>query len=175
MVFLLNSVKIFIGIFFVCAAQFVYSDNVAQGAVATASSVYTPLNRLPSYAIDDDRVTFWSSTTQGSESAPQWLEVDLGANYKLSEIVLYGHDTDRYDATYSNIYNLYVSTSVDENGDVIWGDVVHSGELFDGPDYYDEIAMCDREVRFIKYEVIGGKHWAFLNELRAVVDSQTSN
>jgi hypothetical protein len=168
-----NAAKILVGILSLGWAQFACADNVSLGGVATASSVYSPLNRLPSFAIDNDPVTFWSATTRGSVSVPQWIQVDLGASFKLSEIGLYGHDTDYYDSTFSNIYNLYVSNSVNEIGDIVWGEVIQSGELFDSPDYFDVIPMFGQEIRYIKYEVVGGKHWAYLNELRAVVDQQT--
>jgi len=57
--------------------------NVALNKKATASSTDSP-QHAAAYAVDGNTTTRWSS----AYSDPQWIEVDLGAHYTISEIDL---------------------------------------------------------------------------------------
>ena len=57
-----------------------YTDNVAMGKKATASSDYSD----PALAVDGNVETFWNSGAM----SPAWYQVDLGQAYKLSEASL---------------------------------------------------------------------------------------
>jgi hypothetical protein len=72
--------------------------NIALYKVATASSLenasYPATN-----AVDGNPTTRWSSAF----SDPQWIYVDLGATYNISEVVLY------WEAAYGKSYQIQVS------------------------------------------------------------------
>ncbi|WP_309383089.1 discoidin domain-containing protein [Cerasicoccus frondis] len=88
--------------------------NVALGKVATASS--TNGGSLPSRAIDGDTSSSgsrWMSSS--SEAYPQWIEVDLGSDYDITEIN-YIQSTQRVDDYEIQVWNgsswLPVATGV---------------------------------------------------------------
>jgi hypothetical protein len=53
--------------------------EIAHGRPATASGSY--LSSLPDSAFDGDTATAWNS----GNHAPQWIEVDLGADFPITE------------------------------------------------------------------------------------------
>jgi hypothetical protein len=73
--------------------------NLALNSTATASSSERD-GTGPSYAVDGDQATRWSS----GFSDPQWLRVDLGAKWQISQIRL---NWERADAT---AYRVEIST-----------------------------------------------------------------
>jgi serine/threonine protein kinase len=75
--------------------------NLALDGTATASSLEGPgLGRQASYAIDGDPGTRWGS----GFSDPQWLRVDLGARWQISEIRL------DWENAYATAYRVEIST-----------------------------------------------------------------
>ncbi|RSM72520.1 sialidase [Actinoplanes sp. ATCC 53533] len=71
---------------------------VSQGKTATASS--TENGTFPaSAAVDGDTGTRWSSAF----SDPQWIRVDLGASYAISQVVL------NWEAAYASAYQIQTS------------------------------------------------------------------
>ncbi|GIF26816.1 hypothetical protein Ate02nite_95460 [Paractinoplanes tereljensis] len=75
--------------------------NLALDGTATASSMEgTGLARQPSYAIDGDPGTRWSS----GFSDPQWLRVDLGTTWPISEIRL------NWENAHATAYRVELST-----------------------------------------------------------------
>jgi len=71
---------------------------VSQGKTATASS--TENGTFPaSAAVDGDAGTRWSSAF----SDPQWIRVDLGASYAISQVVL------NWEAAYASAYQIQTS------------------------------------------------------------------
>ncbi|QEO10820.1 discoidin domain-containing protein [Protaetiibacter larvae] len=83
------------------------STNVAQGKTATASSS-SNAQQSAAAAVDGDLGTRWSA----SESATNWLQVDLGANYALNRVTI------EWEAAYATGYKLQRSP----NG-TTWTDV----------------------------------------------------
>ena len=75
--------------------------NLALDGTATASSTEGPgSGRQASYAIDGDLATRWSSAF----SDPQWLRVDLGARWQISEIRL------NWENAHATAYRVELST-----------------------------------------------------------------
>jgi hypothetical protein len=73
--------------------------NLALGSRATASSVERSSWR-PTYAIDNNTATRWSS----GFSDPQWLTVDLGKSWEISEVLL------RWENAHATAYRVELST-----------------------------------------------------------------
>jgi hypothetical protein len=75
--------------------------DLALDGTATASSLEGPgTGRQASYAIDGDPATRWSS----GFSDPQWLRVDLGARWQISEIRL------NWENAHATAYRVELST-----------------------------------------------------------------
>ena len=124
--------------------------------VASANSEYYPASR----AIDGDRDTSWAAASHGTPTNPYWLQVDLENQYSVDQIVLVFTHSGIY-AGYTNVYNLYNSTDGTN-----WN-LIQSGTLYDSTtDYVYPITLNDHNLtQFVKYEVIGGTHWAQLYEM----------
>jgi hypothetical protein len=73
--------------------------NLALGSRATASSVERSAWG-PAYAIDNNTATRWSS----GFSDPQWLTVDLGKSWEISEVLL------RWENAHATAYRVELST-----------------------------------------------------------------
>ncbi len=76
------------------------ATNVALGKTATASSVDNA-SRPASLAVDGNINTRWSS----AYSAPQWIQIDLGAVYDISQVVL------RWETAYGSAYEIQTSNN----------------------------------------------------------------
>lgn len=127
--------------------------------VASANAYYEPLNWVPAQAIDDNWETRWEAPGRGSSLNPYWLQVDLQGTYEIDTIVLVGPKTTQW-VGYTNDYNLYNST----NG-TAWTKIA-SGTLIDTTDYVHTIYLTSNQsMRYAKYEVVGGNHWAKLYEM----------
>ena len=76
-----------------------YNSNLVTGSTITASSEYTPDNRLAFYAGDGDLNTFWSSNFWASPTDYQWLAADLGVPTTVKRWVVrhYGGAEDPQD------------------------------------------------------------------------------
>ncbi len=66
----------------VCSGSTPVPQNLAKGKTAVASSVETGTTYVAANATDGSYTTRWSSAF----SDPQWVYVDLGANYDISEV-----------------------------------------------------------------------------------------
>lgn len=107
----------------------------------------------------------WNAGTHGTADAPQWLRLDLGAVYQLSEAELrFTYNGSRY-AGFSNVYEF--RTSLDGSS---W-QVAASGTLVDGSTasalnhLWTWSTGSGPLARFVEYRVVGGSHWAALGEL----------
>ncbi|MDG6106304.1 cellulose binding domain-containing protein [Dactylosporangium aurantiacum] len=75
------------------------SGNLALRRPVTASST-EGAGLSPANAVDGDRTTRWSSLY----ADPQWLQVDLGADYPVRQVIL------RWEAAYARSYQVQTST-----------------------------------------------------------------
>jgi glucose/arabinose dehydrogenase len=91
------------------ADQFRYTGavNRALGRPATASSIEST-GLEASKAVDGDPSTRWSSAF----SDPQWISVDLGSTYGISEVIL------RWETAYGSTYKVQAS-----NDAITWSDL----------------------------------------------------
>jgi hypothetical protein len=125
---------------------------------ASANSTYSN----PSLAIDGNWENSWVIAGLGSPANPLWLQVNLQKKYQVDQINLVFAHSGTYTG-YTNNYNLYTSV----NG-VNWN-LVRSGTLVDSLDpavYVTPIPLTSNQVfQYVKYEVVGGTHWAQLCEM----------
>jgi len=136
--------------------------NVALGGSATANSVNGP--NPASNTIDGLSTTNWSGGSIGTEVSPDWLVVDLGEEFDLYEVGVYGKDTSAPDTKYLG-YNLYFSNSTS------FGAAYASGQsLWNSASGYYDIFKVDLTARYIKFEVDGWNQWSHLYELEAWAD-----
>jgi hypothetical protein len=125
-------------------------------------------------AIDGDYASMWNAGSHASSSNPHWLEVDLQQNRQVREIAVNSMiwwAGDQYPGL-TNVYNLYVSSDGSS-----WT-LIGSGTLTDSTDpeaYSDRHILSDQmpAIRYVKYEVVGGTHWAHLVEMEVLVNSST--
>ena len=144
--------------------------------IASADATY--LDSLARKAIDGDYSSLWGAGGFGSSSNPHWWKVDLQQNRQVSEIVVNSQtwstgDPSRYLGC-TNVYNLYVSSDGSS-----WT-LIGSGTIAQSTDpevYSDRHILSDQmpAFRYVKYEVVGGTHWAHLVEMEVLVDSGTDH
>jgi hypothetical protein len=126
-------------------------------------------NYLALKAIDNDTSTYWRAISHGTPTDPKWLVVDLGNVYKVDHIELWGQDSPEYQWYYidyklmgsidgSNFTLLSIGTLTDPA-------TVNppTQEYYDY--FYDNISVASN-MRYVKFEVIGGTHDAHLNEIK---------
>jgi chitosanase len=76
------------------------NTNLAYQKTATSSSNESS-SLLPAKAVDGSTSTRWAST-EGVD--PQWIEIDLGANYAVNKVVL------KWEAAYAKAYSIQLSS-----------------------------------------------------------------
>ena len=158
---------------FALLSTFAYAgteQNVAFGAATKTNSAYPGCGAAN--AVDGNRDVHWSASGWASPQNPLWLAVDLGQVYNLSHVDLYSHEFGGSYYGYGIDYNLYYSTdSAAWDSDTSWTYIASGGlytvESLDG--YADFINFSGKSVRYLKFEVTGGSHWAHLYELEAYV------
>ncbi|WFE34584.1 discoidin domain-containing protein [Micromonospora sp. WMMD975] len=91
--------------------------NLALGRPVTASSV-EGANWAAAHAVDGDLGTRWGSQF----SDPQWLTVDLGAQWRINEVVL------RWDSARAFVYRLEVSVD-GRRWTKVYGTILGAGEV----------------------------------------------
>jgi hypothetical protein len=143
--------------------------SLNPSTIALADDVYDGTDLYGAFrAIDGDQGSLWSASGFGSASNSHWLIVDLGSAFNITTITLKGPYTGTYPPNYNNDYILYTSI----NG-ADW-QVLGAGSLFDSAEgYINTIDTAGLVARYAKYEVVGGLHWAHLNEFQ-IWGEQTS-
>jgi hypothetical protein len=128
--------------------------------VAIANATYN--GYLSFLAIDADWETHWAAPAHATLENPFWLQVDLQKSYKVDQIVLVFEHSGTY-LGYSNVYNLYGS-----NDGINWN-LIQSGTLIESTDpavYVTTIPLAANQIiRYARYEVVGGSHWAGIYEV----------
>lgn len=137
--------------------------NIALNKPASSNGVY--LDFWPSKAVDGSRATWWNGPTLGSLASPLWLKVDLEGVYSVDLIVLKGPDIASTNVGHYIDYSLY--SSVDDQD---WTSI-GSGRLVDTLDPIDEVALGGVHMRYIRFDVVGGTHWAHLSEMEVYTAS----
>ena len=128
--------------------------------VASANATYDVL--YPALVIDANWETQWAGPDHGTPENPFWLQVDLQKRYMVDQIILVFSHNPSYPG-YTNVYNLYTSA------DGINWNLVRSGTLVDSLDpavYVTTIPLAANQIiRYARYEVVGGTHWANIFEM----------
>jgi len=83
----------------VCSGSTPVPQNLAKGKTAVASSVETSTTYVANNVTDGSYTTRWSSAF----SDPQWVYVDLGANYDINEVKI------TWETAYATAYQVQVS------------------------------------------------------------------
>jgi F5/8 type C domain/Cellulase (glycosyl hydrolase family 5) len=133
-------------------AAFCQSSALASAATApdlalsrptVASSVYSS-SYPASAAVDGSLSTRWSS----SFSDPQWIYVDLGATYKINEVVL------NWETAYGKAYQIQVSTNA-----VNWTTIYSTTTGTGGVNTLTGLSGTGRYVRM--YGTVRGTRWGY--------------
>jgi len=149
-----------------------YADQVNIApiyGVASADTYWS--DSLPGNAIDGDRVTLWNAGTWATVGSPHWLVIDLQGEFSVNSIVVVGVEHSLgfpWAFGYTNEYNLYKSTSGTD-----WT-LVGSGTWAQDTDpdiYTNSYQLSGSPVRYIKYEVVGGSHWAAVHEIEVFAEN----
>ena len=135
------------------------SVNVALGKPAIANESYE--GQGPENVVDGDLATQWSGPSWGTPENPYWVRIDLEGLYRPDRIVLYGVETG------GQFPGYFVNYVLDYSTDSTTWHLIQTGTLYDDPiDCIDDIALPGtEEMRYIRYTVDGGTHWANLREL----------
>lgn len=110
----------------------------------------------------------WNAGTWASALAPAWVRVDLGRLAQIDTVTLRFTDNQGGWNGYENLYELRGSA----DGQA-W-QLLGSGSLVDMAgntdaltDTYHWAAGAQPALRLLEYRVVGGRHWAALDELDA--------
>ena len=119
------------------------SSNIALYKVATASSLESS-SYPATNAFDGNLNTRWSSAW----SDPQWIQVDLGATYNISEVVLY------WETAYGKNYQIQVSSDATN-----WNTIYSTTNGPGGTEYLTGLSGTGRYVRM--YGTVRGTQWGY--------------
>jgi hypothetical protein len=136
--------------------------NIANQCLTSADA--TASGYALNSAIDGNLLTLWSAGSNGTQSNPHWWKCDLQGNWQVSQITVNMQPwSGSLYRGYTNVYNLYIS-----NDGNIWN-LIGSGTIAEETDpaaYSDTYTLSTgTSIRYIKYEVVGGSHWADLGEI----------
>jgi hypothetical protein len=147
----------------VLAGQSNAAINIALGKPAsTNKNIWS--DYWPSKAVDGDIETIWSADHHGNPADPTWLKVDLEDVFAVKQIVLKVRTWQTQYAGYYVDYILYSS----EDGQA-WEEI-GQGRLIDFDDPTDTIELNGESIRYLRYDVVGGTHWANLHEIEVYVE-----
>lgn len=123
----------------------VFRQNIAQGKTATQSS--TAYNGSASRAVDGntDGAYTSNSTTHTNSEAGTWWKVDLGANYSINNIKVFGRDYECSDRL--NDYYVYI---LDSNQNVVW-----SNHQTSYPNPMTAVTVGGTSGRYVKIQLTG--------------------
>jgi hypothetical protein len=137
--------------------------------IASADASWS--QRPPQLAIDGaiTGLSHWSAGSHATPSNPHWLVVDLQSAYPVGQITVSGlpHLVGGPFFGYTNDYNLYTSTD-----GANWTPVASDSwaEDTDPSIYSDTYMLSGDPLRYVKYEVVGGTHWADVEEIMTFAD-----
>jgi hypothetical protein len=143
-----------------------FAANIALNKPATASTWIEGF--AIGDAVDGDFMTGWNAGRSATIAQPEWLKVDLENIYDVTSITLKGvQHYDQWAGRYED-YNLYISL---DNQD--WSKI-GNGRLIGYNDPIDTYQFSQgMEMRYIKFEVVGGTLWSHLYEMEVVPEPAT--
>ncbi len=148
--------------------------NIAPTNGIATAGVFIDFFHRPQLAIDGDRLgTMWNAGSFASGTSPHWLVVNLQRPFKVSAIFLKDiiWNPSSPFLGFNNIYNLYVGN------DGVTYTKIASGTLTESLDpalNSASIPIPDAlsTFQFVKYEVVGGSHWAHLMDMEILALQQ---
>jgi hypothetical protein len=108
--------------------------NLALNKTVTVSSTESGFGNIASFAVDGNRTTRWSSVY----ADPQWIQVDLGSSYQISEVQLF------WEIAHARAYRVEVSS----NGSS-WTSVYQTTTGDGGTDQITGLTANGRYVRIV--------------------------
>ncbi len=139
--------------------------NVALNKPTETSAVYSTFNG--SFAVDGNYQTHWAAPSHATAINPHWLVVDLGSSFTVDKITLTGPSSTY--VGYTHQYNLYRGATP-----TAWT-LIGSGTLIDTTDPQDTWIPGGNAMRYVKFEVVGGTHWAGLYEMEVFAVPEPSS
>jgi len=139
--------------------------NLALNRPVTVSS-YQDSTHTGAKAVDGDSSTLWQTAkVKGKGSTTEWIEVDLGSNQNVSQVVL------EWNSYYATGYNI--QTSTDHNN---WTPVFSTTNGNGGNDTLTFNTVQARYVRMTSSSWSSGSYRNWLNEIGvyAMADGQSS-
>src|SRR5882672_6456332 len=148
--------------------------NIAPTNGIATAGVFIDFFHRPQLAIDGDRPgTMWNAGSFASTTSPHWLVVNLQRPFKVSAIFLKDiiWNPSSPFLGFNNIYNLYVGN------DGVTYTKIASGTLTESLDPALNSALIPipdalSTFQFVKYEVVGGSHWAHLMDMEILALQQ---
>jgi len=122
--------------------HFLAKHNTTWTTVYTTTNGPGSINDLA--AFDENPTTRWSSAF----SDPQWIQVDLGATYNISEVVLY------WETAYGKSYQIQVSSDATN-----WNTIYSTTNGPGGTEYLTGLSGTGRYVRM--YGTVRGTQWGY--------------
>ena len=124
----------------------VKTPSLAKKKIFLSSSNEANLGNLPANAVDGDLTTRWSSVY----SDPQWYQVDLGAKYNITQVVLY------WETASAKNYTIDVS----DDG-IIWSTIMVKSNMPSGArtDIINNLSGTGRYIRM--YGTARTTNWGY--------------
>lgn len=153
-----------LGLAIATLAQAAYATpvNYALSGVATASSSYFPAAQVN----DGADTTGWTALGHGTAANPQWVVVDLGSVLNINQIIADWMLNDGLYAGYTNIYNFYTGLNGSDWTLRTSGTFVDESSILSDRQFTLDYGGNGLDMRYAKYEVVDGSHWANLAELK---------
>lgn len=139
--------------------------NYALSGVATANSSYYPVALVN----DGNDLTAWNAGDEGSIVDPNWVVVDLGSTKDINQIIVdWPNMNDGLYAGYTNVYNFYTGLTGSDWTLRTSGTFVDESTILSDRQFTLAYGGNGLDMRYAKYEVVGGEHWTTLSEIRLI-------
>jgi hypothetical protein len=79
--------------------------TVQQNIPFTATASSQTGGDTPSLVADNNSVTFWSSTGHGAANSTEWIELDMGSNYRVRDLRLVPRDSYCFPSSFAITYS----------------------------------------------------------------------
>lgn len=112
---------------------------------ATSQATESPKELL----LDGDKSTIWHSNYNGSHTLPQYVIVDLGAEYNLEQVDYLARQTSANG--HITKYQLEISTDGESFTPIVYGSFENDGTSLNAPETAKEIKFDEQTARYVKF------------------------